>query len=1069
MRKHFLLFLLGIFFIWVVQAQTNQISGVVTSAEDGEPLIGVNVMIKGTNYGTITDMNGAFKINATPEDAMVFSFLGFITKEVSVENNLDFKVELNEDFKALSEVVVIGYGVQKKSVVTAAISRATSDDLNKETPTRIENVLKGKVSGVQIVQSSGQPNADSKVRVRGVGTINNSDPLYIIDGMPVVGGLNYLNPADIESVEVLKDAASAAIYGTRGANGVILITTKSGKEGKSTINYDVSYGWQNPWKKKTLLNAREYMILMNEQDVNDNGSPRYTPDMVAGAKTTDWQDEVFNYNAPIISHQVSVTGGNAKNNYFLSFGYFKQDGIVGGNFGKSNYERYSLRFNNIYTIYEESNRNFLNKLQVGTNIGYSRSESTAIDDNSEWGSILGSALAFDPTIPVYVPENEVDAVLRRQPLAVTDKDGKVFSLPPAGFQEIANPVAMLHQNNSDIFNDDKFVSSFWGEISILPQLKFRSSYSVDLAFWGNNGYVHPYFLAPQGKSIDEGKGEVWSSMNRGYAWQTENYFSYDKLFGVHAINFVLGQSAFKYTLRHLYGSAINLPSDDPIKGHLDSAIGEETQHRVSGNIGDANFNALASYFTRLSYNYDERYMVQATFRRDGSSRFGANNKWANFPAISIGWNLMNEAFMSDMGIEWLDVVKIRASWGRNGNENIKDLRYTALMDGKQNYYFGGTYILGDTNPGGTGTMYNGTSPAALPNPDLKWEESDQINIGLDLRMFAGALHFDFDYYIKNTVGMLLLSPTIPDYVGQGAPWANVGGEMKNYGMEFELGWKGRVDGFKYWISGNASYIKNKLVNLGTESGFLTIENAGAAGVGEFIRASSGEVFPYFYGLKTDGVFQSLDEVNSYTYTDANGNPQLLQPLAQPGDVRFVSLKNDGPIGDADRTKIGKAMPDWVFGFTLGADFKGFDLNVFLQGTQGNDMFDFNQRADIPSMNRPQWMLQRWHGEGTSDRIPRMTSSDPNGNWKSSDLYIKDGSYIRLKSVQLGYTIPVRLTKIVSVERCRFFVAGENLLTFTKFDGFDPEAATTNEYNRMGVDRGIYPQARTVSIGANISF
>ncbi len=1056
----FSLFLLSAFSV-AVTAQTTPIKGIVVSAGEEAPLTGVSIFIKGTNTGTFSGTDGTFEMQAKPSDVLVITYIGYIAQEIQVAATRDFRIVLSEDTQLLEEVVVVGYGVQKKSVVTAAISRVSSEDLETVKPTRIEDVLKGKVSGVQVTQSSGQPGSDSKVRIRGISTINDSEPLYIVDGMPVGGGINYLNPTDIESVEILKDAASAAIYGTRGGNGVILVTTKQGAIGKATVNYDFSFGWQNPWKKKAVLNAQQYMTLMNEQSINDNGQPTYTAEQIANAKTTDWQDETFNYNAPVQSHQININGGSERVTYFLSFGYFNQEGIVGGNYGKSNYERYSLRLNNLYTAYEDKSRNFLNKVQISTNIGYSRALSSGIETNSEYGSLLGSALTFDPTVPLYA--TDPDAVLAAYPNAVTDKDGRVFSLPPAGFQEIANPVGMLNQPNGAQLNEDKFVASIWAELSIWDGLKFRSSYGADLAFWGNNSYEYPFYLSAQGKNRKD--SGVSGDMHRGYTWLLENVFSYDKTFGEHTFSAILGQSAQKSTVYNMGGSGVDLETTDPGKAYISNTIGAATTQRAWADIGDANFYALASYFLRVNYNYAERYMLQASIRRDGSSRFGSNNKWANFPAVSVGWNVMNESFMQELNLNWLNVVKLRASWGKNGNDRIGDLRYAAFNDSGQSYYFGGFYQIGADAPGGT--MYNGVSPAALSNPDIKWEESEQIDLGLDLRFLDHKLSFSVDYFSKKTIGMLMDQP-IPDYVGFGAPIANIG-DMKNWGIEFEAGWKHSIGGVNYYANANISYLQSEVINLGNASGFMSIEDAGASGVGQFIRASNGEVYPYFYGYKTNGIFQNQAEIDNYVWTNPEtGDIQKIQGAAMPGDVRFVDLNNDGVIDDNDKTKIGKGMPDWTFGFSLGADWKGVDVNLFFQGALGNDMFDFAQRGDIPLMNRPQWMLQRWHGEGTSNRVPRMTSQNPNQNWRSSDLYIKDGSYLRLKAIQLGYTFPQDLTKKIAVQKFRVFVAAENLLTFTGYDGFDPEAAS-GAYNRIGVDRGIYPQSRTISIGANITF
>lgn len=1044
------------------QQQNVKLRGTVVD-DNGDPIIGANVVVAGTSTGTVTDFDGNYELTVPKGSEVRFSYIGYREQVFTVTNQTTLNVELSEDTEMLDALIVVGYGVQKKSVVTAAISQVSAEELNVTRPTRVEDALKGKVSGVQITQSSGQPGSDSKVRIRGIGTINNSEPLYIVDGMEVGGGISYLNPVDIESVEVLKDAASAAIYGSRAANGVILVTTKKGASGKSTINYDMSYGWQNPWKKREILNATEYMVVMNEAQINDGNAPRFNvADMAHIGKGTDWQDETFYFNAPVQNHQVSVSGGNDKAKYFLSFGYFDQAGIVGGNYDKSNYKRYSLRTNSTYNIFETKERSFLNNVDLGVNIGYSRDKSTGIETNSEYGSILGSALALSPLVPVYADEETSAKILAQYPHAVKDGD-RVFSLPPSGFQEISNPVAMLHQPNAWLNNSDKLVGSIWGELTIIPELKFRSSYGFDLAFWGADGYTFPYFLSSQGK--EQLFSTVQSEMNRGYTWQIENYFSYNKSFNdVHNLSAVLGQSASKYTYRNLGANDRDLLENDPNKANINSAIADRKEERAWGGTGGYDKATRASYFGRLDYNYDERYMVQATVRRDGSSVFGPGHKWGVFPSFSLGWNVTNEEFMSNRP-DWFDYMKLRASWGKNGNDRIGQFLYTSLMSGGQNYYFGGGYnVVDDLSKVGenSGQMQYGSSPDYIPNPKVKWEESQQTNIGIDTRFLRGALTFSFDYFNKKTNGMLMHQP-IPSYVGIGAPIANVG-DMKNWGLEFELGWSHHVGDFNYSISANASYLKNKLINLGNETGEQIYESAGASGVGSYVKGMNGEVFPYFYGHVTDGLFQNQAEVDAYV----NDKGEKIQPNAHPGDVRFVDLNGDGVISDEDKTKIGKGMPDWTYGFTLSADWKGFDTNLFFQGTIGNDIFDFSQRGDIPLNNRPAWILDRWHGEGTSNSIPRMTAVNPNGNWRSSDLYVKNGSYLRLKSAQLGYTIPAEFTRKIALQRFRVYVSADNLLTFTKYDGFDPEIASGG-YTTIGIDRGIYPQSRTISLGANITF
>lgn len=1055
--KKLLSFLFFIFsFSLAIFSQNIQIKGLILAKEDSSPLIGVNVAVKGTTNGVITDLKGNFTLSVSPKSKIVISYIGYKSQEIMVVDSRSLKIFLEEDSKTLDEVVVVGYGVQKKSVVTAAISKVTAEDLNSTSSTRVEDALKGKISGVQITQSSGQPGSDSKVRIRGIGTVNNSEPLYIVDGMPVDGGIDYLNPVDIQSVEILKDAASAAIYGARAANGVVLVTTKSGLVGKATISYDVSYGWQNPWKKKSVLDATAYMTLMNEAAINDGNSPKYTADQIKTAgKGTDWQDETFNRNAPIQSHQVSINGGTEKVAYFLSFGYFNQEGIVGGNFDKSNFKRWSLRANNTYNAYETNERKFLNKIKLGVNLGYSRSISSGVETNSEYGSILGSALAFDPTVPVYATNPA--AILALHPNAVKDKDGNVFSTPPNGFQEIANPVAMLNAPTSGKGNADKFVSTFWGELNVLDGLKFKSSFGVDLAFWGNDGYTFPYFLATQGKDINQ--SSVYSNMHRGFTWQFENTLTYNKVFAKkHNFTLLLGQSAKEYKVRDLSGDDFELLETNPNKANIDYAIADRKKERVAGGTGGFSSLTLASYFGRVDYNYDERYMLQATVRRDGSSNFGPSHKWGIFPSFSVGWNVTSEAFMENRP-EWFSNLKLRGSWGKNGNERIGQFRYTSLMDGGQNYYFGS---------GKESAMQYGSSPSKISNPDVKWEESEQIDLGFESRFFNNSLTLGFDYFKKKTNGMLMDQP-IPVYVGKGAPIANAG-DMENSGLEFEMGYKLKVSDLTLNFTANASYLKNKLIKLGNASGEAIYEDSGASGVGSYVKGTNNEVFPYFYGFKTAGLIQNqkqADEYNAKFGEKAHPGDVIFRDIAGAHDANGTSIP-DGKITDADKTKIGKGMPDWTYGFTLGAEWRGFYMNLFFQGAQGNDIFDFSQRGDITAMNRPSWILDRWIGEGTSNKIPRMTAVNPNRNWRSSDLYIKDGSFLRLKNMQIGYTIPSNLTKKISIQKLRVYISGQNLLTFTRYDGFDPEIASGG-YTTIGVDKGIYPQSRTVSLGANISF
>ena len=1033
-------------------AQNLTVTGVVLD-ESRQPIVGAFIVEQGTTNGTSAGLDGDFTLRVPAGAVLEVSCIGYVTRTVTVTSEQKLEIILQDDTQMLEETVVVGYGVQKKSVVTASISKVDGDALNKVRASTVNDAIKGKVSGVQITQASGQPGSGSQIKIRGIGTVNNSDPLYIVDGMPVDGGIDYLNPNDIKSVEILKDAASAAIYGARAANGVVLVTTRNGEKGQATINYNGSYGWQNPWRKKEVLNAKEYMVIMNEARINDGGAPLYSAAEIAAAGVgTDWQDETFYYNAPITQHQISASGGTEKVTYFISAGYFKQDGIMGGNYGKSNYDRLSLRSNSTYVPFETKERSIFNKLTLTANVAYSNINSAGITTNSEFGSVLGSAVGFNPSIPVFADDATAAAILAAHPTAIVAADGRVYSLPPTGYQELTNPVANLDTPSNTLYKTHKFVANFGAELDIMPGLKFKTNFGTDLSFWRNRGYGFEQYKSSMNQTLTSW---VNMGMNEGLRWQVENYFTYNKTLDRHSFAVVLGQSAMSYSYIYVSGTDYNLKETNPAMAYIDSAIGSTDDERTSGGTGGYDHQRLASYFFRFDYNFDERYMLEFTVRRDGSSRFGPGHKWATFPAVSAGWNVTNEPWFRDNSPEWINQLKLRASWGKNGNENIGNFRYASLMDTGQEYYFG----IGSA---AYGNMYSGASPAALANPTIRWEESEQIDVGFDARLFNDRLSFGYDFYNKKTNGMLMDKP-IPAYVGQGAPMSNLG-DMRNWGHEFELGWQHQVGDFHYAVNANASLLRNRLINLGNESGEAVYQSNGASGIGDYVKGSNGMVWPYFYGMKTDGIFQNWAEVNAYKNKDGG----LMQPGAQPGDVKFVDVNGDGYVNDNDRTMIGKGMPDWTAGLTLSADWKGFDASMFFQGSFGNQIFDYCMRGDIPAQNLPAWVLNRWIGEGTSNRIPRMTNANPNQNWRSSDLWVKDGSFVRLKTAQIGYTLPAKLLQSIFIKNFRVYVAGENLLTFTKYEGFDPEMASDG-YTTIGVDRGIYPQARTITLGASITF
>ena len=1041
------LFLLS-FTLAAVYAQNIQIKGTVVSGTDNEPLPGVNVVVKGnTSTGTITDFNGTFTLSAPADAILSISYIGFKSQEIAVKGHKDIKIVLQEDSETLDEVVVVGYGVQKKSVVTASIAKVSADDLASTAPVRMDNALKGLASGVTVTSSSGQPGAAAQIRVRGVGTIRTengaADPLYIVDGMPLEGGLDYLNPNDIASIEVLKDAASGAVYGARAANGVILVTTKTGK---TKVTYDFSYGWQSAWKKRDVLNASEYALMINEGAINAGIAPKFS-DPYSYGQGTNWQDEVFNNNAPMMNHQVSVSGASEKVNYLFSLGFYTQDGIVGGNFDRSNYERLTLRSNTQYTLFDESKeRNWLNSLKVTSNLSYARIKSTNFDDNSTWGTPLGSALALSPILNVY---DETEEAIKAQfdkygttaeyTPVYDPRNGKLFSIP-GEFGEMSNPIAKLSLPGDKHWSH-KFVANFSAELQLWDNLKFKTSYGADLSFWGYDSYRPLYYLR-SGESSTQ--SSAYSRKEDGTVWQLENVLMYDKSIDKHSFSVLLGQSAKKSSGSYLYGSRNNITNYS--RPYIDASTGLAANADRDAAGAPSVDATLASIFARASYNYDERYMLQVTVRRDGSSRFGPNNHYAVFPSFSLGWNLTNEKFMNKRP-NWLTTTKIRLSWGKNGNENIGNFKYTVLTSPGNNAIFGSSE-----------NVINGVKASGLANPDLKWEESEQLDFGLDFGFFNNALTFTADYYKKKTNGMLM-EMNIPFYVGEAKPIGNVG-KMENSGIELEAAYKFRVSDWNFRVSANASYLKNKLIEYGNESGWENLDSF--QGTGDISRAENGKPFPFFYGYKTAGIFQNTDEVKAYK----NDKGELLQPTAVPGDVRFVDVDGNGIIDANDRTDIGKGMPDWTFGFNLGVSWKNFDLNMMWQGTAGNDIYDATRRTDIATSNLPSWMLNRWTGEGTSNRIPRFVQGD-NVNWQSSDLYVYDGSYLRLKNIQLGYTLPAALTQKVFISSLRFYVAAENLFTFTKYHGFDPEISSGG--TSLGIDYGVYPQARVWTIGASLSF
>lgn len=1001
----------------------------------GETVPGANVYIKQRpTVGVATDMDGRFQLKANAGEVLVIAFIGYDNIEYPVtRSESNVSIRFSDSSQQLDEVIVVGYGVQKKSVLSSAVSRVTSEELDRGNPTTVQNALKGKVSGVQITSNSGQPGSDAKIRIRGTGTVNDSNPLYIIDGMPSEDGINHLNPSDIESIEILKDAASAAIYGARGANGVVLVTTKKGTKGKATLSYEFTYGIQNPEKKIDLLNGPDYEMIMNEMAANSGKDP-YFP--TSTGINTDWQEELKNSNASILNHKVSLSGGSENSTYYASFGYIKQEGIFAK--GHSNYERFNGRLNYNTVLVDTQERNWLNNITLGAIVSYSKTVRNGNDiGNSEAGGLIASMNMLPPTEAVYQDDpQKIEEYRLVYPNHVVAPDGRSYNI--IEMREINNPLARLQVEHNQRRVPQTFGANFNLDISILPGLKYKTTYGMDWVFNSEKNVIPVYELNASTKNANS---RVEDEKKESFYWQWENILSYNKTFGLHNLGVLLGTTMSSYTFSNIKGTDYDLLVVDIDKGYIDTATASEEMSRVSGGAND---HRLASVFGRLNYNYDEKYLLEAIIRRDGSSNFGRNHQYATFPSVSAGWVLTRESFM-DSRPSWFDFAKIRFSWGQNGNERIGSFAYTSMMT-KSNL----SAVEG-------GKVYTGMKPAGYVNPDLKWETSEQTDIGIDLRFFNNALTFSADYFKKKTKDMLLDMP-IPMYTGYGNMKINQG-TVNNEGVEFEASYRFNVNKVKFGINANASYVKNTVTNQGPDR--VGINNLGGGMGGQVTWRENGMPYGFFYGYVHDGIFQNWDEVNSYVTEDG----KLKQPAAQPGDIRFKDLDGKDGINSDDRTMIGDPNPDWTFGLTLTAEWNGFDFSAFFQGVQGNDIYKLYRRPNVAYANWDKSWLNRWHGEGTSNWVPRLIEGDPSGTLNQvSSFYVEDGSFVRLKVAQIGYRLPQQLLRKIYLNNLRVFVQAENLFTITDYSGYDPEVGTRN-----GFDGGTYPQARTFTIGANIVF
>jgi TonB-linked SusC/RagA family outer membrane protein len=1031
--KQTILTLLFIFLSLAINAQGLQVKGVVTSADDGQPMPGVSISVKGTTTGGLTDINGAFSMNVPANSTLVFSFVGMATQEIRVTTSTTLNVVMKSSTENLEEVVVVGYGTQKKSVVTGAISSVKASDLENMPIVRIEDALKGRTSGVTIASSSGVPGAEATVSIRGITSINSSSPLYVVDGVPVVGGIDYLNQGDIESIEVLKDAASAAIYGTQAAAGVILISTKKGKEGALRVNYNGYIGMQGPEHKLNLLNATEYATIRNEAMVAA-GKPMLFSDPQSLGKGTDWQDVIFNKHALIQNHEINISGGTEKSTYYASVSYFDQQGIVATDI--SRYQRVTVRLNSAHKITKW--------LNFGNNVAYSHKKTKqGFSENDYFGGVLASAVNLDPVTAVAL----TDSVPTIEPYAshlssiIRDDNGFPYAISQYVGQEMTNPAAYIRTQLGNYNWSDDIVGNLYLEIQPIKGLQLRSSIGTKLAYWGGESFSPIYFLSNTNSNLSQNSFN--RGFNRAFNWTFTNTISYTRSIKSHNLTLMLGTEA--KDLSNVYGSNLSYHGI-PVNTFANASMNYSVPATQTNGWGNENQPyRLSSLFARLNYDYMGKYMLTGIIRRDGSSHFGSNNVYGYFPSISLGWVVSQEGFWKTNN--YVNYLKLRAGYGVNGNDNLSPFLYTSTIGSI------GGYSLGNV-------IYTGYGPSAPANPDLKWEQTSQYNIGIDAKLLKN-FTLAIELYKKNTSGMLM-QIVIPEYVGASAqPWGNIA-TMWDKGLEIELGYNNKIGDLIFSIKGNASFTKNKITDIGSNE-YLTNATMQSSAY-EVSRKVVGQPVNEFYGFKYIGVFQSQAEIDAYV--DANGNK--LQPNAKPGDYKWLNVNGDSLINSSDRTWLGNPNPNFIYGFTLNLAYKGFDLVAFGQGVSGNKIFNELRRLDIPGANYMNSALGRWTGPGTSNSYARIVDGDPSGNFSvPSQYYLQNGAYFRLKTLQIGYNLPKSILDKVNFVKARIYVSANNLFTLTKYEGYDPEIGGGQWI--YGIDRGVYPQARSFMAGLDITF
>lgn len=991
-RLRMMVCLIGMLLPMCIFAQQITVQGVVKD-QTGETVIGASVMEKGTTNGTITGIDGDFSLNMSPNGTLVVSFVGYKTQEVQVKGQKQLQVVLSEDAEMLDEVVVIGYGTMKKSDLTGAVSSIGNKDIKDSPVSNLGQAIQGKISGVQIVDA-GKPGDNVSIKIRGLGSINNCDPLVVIDGVPTDLGLSSLNMADVERLDVLKDASATAIYGSRGANGVVMITTKRGTEGKGKLAVSANYSFQNATNVPSLLNAAQYAELSNDMMVNSgrNPNPEWANPSELGAGT-DWMDELLRTGV-MQNYTVSYSGGNEKSHYYVSGGFLDQSGIV-----KSvNYRRFTFQSN--------SDAQVLKWLKFSNNITFSA-------DTKKSGSYnIGDALK---ALPIYPVKNE---------------DGS-WSGPDGNsewYGSTRNPIGPTYLNKSqtDGYN---FLANLTAELTFTKWLKFKSTFGYDAKFWFIDNFTPKYNWKPTPTE----ETSRYKSDNKSFTYLWDNYFLFDHTFAEkHRVGLMAGMSA-QWNTNDYLNAQKNVFMFDNVH-EMDN--GEE-MYAIGGNETEW---ALLSYMARVNYSYEDRYLLTATIRRDGSSRFGKKHRWGTFPSVSVAWRASQEKWFPKN--DYINDLKVRAGYGVTGSQaSVGNYSYLAS-------YNTSVYPFGISSGNQTALV-----SSTLANPYIHWEEVAQTNIGFDASLFNSRVMFSFDAYLKETRDMLVKAsiPITSGFEDTTTTYTNAG-KVRNQGIEMslhtinltgELGWETNV---------TATYNKNKIKDLNSDVPYYINQ------INNSYVTMLAKDYPInvFYGYVTDGIFQNQSEVNTHA----------VQPGAEPGDIRFRDLNNDGVINDSDRTVIGNPNPSWLFSMNNSLSYKGFELSVFLQGIAGNKIYNANNIDNTgmaAAYNQTTDVLKRWQGEGTSNSMPRAVFGDPNQNTRVSDRFVENGSYLRLKNITLSYTFPKQWLQKAQIENARLSLSCENVATITGYSGFDPEVGIN------GIDQNRYPISRTFSLGLNFNF